>query len=116
MKHLQKSVASLITQDKINKVLTAFSDDDLEWVSKEIDIDAGQIKSVFNSFITESELKTMSLQNHDDDQKWRIPIGLSYDTLKIILTSIYQKQGDQKIISLDDIVKTSGLARKIVAA
>ena len=116
MKHLQKSVASLITQDKINKVLAAFSDDDLEWVSKEIDIDAGQIKSVFNSFISESELKTMSLQNHDDDQRWRIPIGLSYNALKIILTSIYQKHGDQKIIPLDDIVKTSGLTRKIVAA
>ena len=72
-------------------------------------------KNVFNSFISESELKTMSLQNHDDDQKWRIPIGLSYNALKIILTSIYQKQGDQKIISLGDIVKTSGLTRRIVA-
>ncbi len=114
MKHLQKSVASLITQGKINKVLSSFRDNDLKCVSKEIGVDVDQIKSVFNNFIPESELKTMSSQNHDDDQKWRIPRGVSYNTLKIILTSIYQKQGDQKIISLDDIAKTSGIARKLV--
>ena len=113
MNRLRKSVASLITQDKINNVLAAFSDDDLKWVSKEIDVDVDQIKSVFNSFISESELKTTNLQNRDDDQEWEIPMGLSYNTLKIILTSIYQKQGDQKIISLDDIVKTSGITRKL---
>ncbi len=28
----------------------------------------------------------MSVQNHNDDQKWRILIGLRYDTLKIIVT------------------------------
>ena len=116
MKHLQKSVASLITQGKINKVLSSFRDNDLKCVSKEIGVNVDQIKSVFNNFIPESELKTMSSQNHDDDQRWRIPSGVSYNTLKIILTSIYQKQGDQKIISLNDIAKTSGITRKLVAA
>ena len=82
MKHLQKSVASLITQGKINKVLSSFRDNDLKCVSKEIGVDVDQIKSVFNNFIPESELKTMSSQNHDDDQKWRIPRGVSYNTLK----------------------------------
>ena len=112
---LKKSVASLISQDSIDKIISSFTQTELKSVSNAIGVDVERIKSVLNSFISEPALNIMSSQDRADEKKWIIPLGVSFGTLNIILASIYQKQGDQKIISLDDIVKTSGITRRLVA-
>ncbi len=50
-KRLQNSVAKLITQNKINEVISSFTDEDLESASKAITVDIKQMKMVLNSFI-----------------------------------------------------------------
>lgn len=50
---LKKSVASLISQDSINKTISSFTQTELRDVSNAIDVNVEQIKSVLNSFISE---------------------------------------------------------------
>ena len=115
-RYLQRSVAKLITQNKIDDIISSFTDRDLKSASQVLGVNVNEMRIVLNSFIQVPRLKLVSSDNIADAQAWRIPINMNFEKLKIIINSIYQKGGDQKEVSLIEIIKTSGLVRKTVSA
>jgi len=115
-KKLRESVAALIGQEKINDVISDFTENDFEQASKAINVDPEQMKNVINSFIVTIEQKPVNQKKDENmsDDKWRIPFNVSFDSLKVIMNSLYRKQGDQKYVAVDEIAKTSGLQKTAI--
>ncbi len=108
---LKSGVLSLLSQKDVRKAFSQIEDSDYEEASNAIGVSIDEMKNVINSFIVTTSSKNMDSTKNEDasDEKWRIPINVSFDTLKIILNTLYRKQADQKSVTLDELAKTSGL-------
>jgi len=116
---LRSKVIAILGQKKTNKVISAFTDKDFEEASKAISVDAKQMENVIKSFIVttiQKNVDTKKVQKNTTEEKWRIPFNVSFDTLKVIINSIYRKQGDQKHVTVDEIAKTSGLQKPTITS
>lgn len=118
-KILLTKLSEIVSKERIAEVISKFTDKDYTESAKAIGIEKTEIENVIKSFISKGALESVVAQNKQPDEeskeeKWRIPVNIGYDTLKVILNSLYQKNADKNHVSSEDISKVTGLQRTAV--
>jgi len=111
---IKTNVRKILNKKKIAAVISSFSDEDYDKVSKVLEINKNEITKVIKSIMDDNDKSSIEKKS-EIKERWG-PTNVGYDSFKKILSTLHILHADTKRISLDSIASSSGFKKTSVSS